>query len=455
MAATAQIHIPPKLIPVFQGPADVRGAYGGRGSAKTRTFATMAAVRAYIWASTGRTGIVVCARQFMNSLDESSMAEVKAAILELPWLAAHFDIGEKYIRTKNGKVAFAFTGLARNIGSLKSKAKILLCWVDEAEDVTETAWETLIPTIREEDSELWVTWNPRRKKSATHKRFRGPEATNDPLYKVVEMNWRDNPRFPSVLERKRQRDLEQRPDSYQHVWEGAFATAMTGAYYAKQLNAAHAARRFGKVSPDPLLRIRAFIDIGGTGNNADAFAMWIAQFVGKECRVLNYYEAVGQPIDAHLLWLNEHGYTPDKCDIWLPHDGKTHDRVFAVSYESAFQDAGYAVTVVPNQGRGAAISRINAGRRMFPNCWFDEEATSAGIEAVGWYHPKLDEERDVDLGPDHDWASHGADAFGLMGVVYEDTVRPRHKPGSGRGPAANSDGGRRSRWRRGSGAMAA
>lgn len=419
---TRVVDIPEKLIPVFTGPADVRGAYGGRGSAKTMTFALMTAIRAYMWAQAGRSGIILCGRQYMNSLDDSSLAEVKAAIQSEPWLAAHFDIGEKFVRTRNRAISYKFAGLARNVGSLKSKAKILLAWIDEAEPVPEASWEVLLPTLREEDAELWVTWNPARRSSATNKRFR---ETKDPRYKVVEMNWRDNARFPAILERQRKRDLELRPDSYPHIWEGAFATAATGAYYAAALNACRSAGRIGRLAFDPLMRRRAFLDLGGTGRNADAFAMWIAQFVGKEVRVPLYYEAVGQPLAAHIAWLRDNGMGPRDVDIWLPHDGATNDRVIDVSFESAFTQAGFAVTVVPNQGAGAAISRINAGRRMFPQVWFDEEGTRGGVEALGWYHEKRDDERDIGLGPEHDWASHGADAYGLMAIVYEQESRPR------------------------------
>lgn len=172
--ATVRVELPPKLIPVFDGEADVRGAWGGRGSAKTRNFAKMTAIRAYVWSMAGVEGIILCARQFMNSLADSSLEEVKAAIKSEPWLAAHFEIGEKYIRTRDGRISYAFAGLDRNIDSVKSKARILLCWVDEAEPVSEVAWQTLIPTLREEVSELWVTWNPKRKGSATDKRFKGP-----------------------------------------------------------------------------------------------------------------------------------------------------------------------------------------------------------------------------------------------------------------------------------------
>ena len=155
--ATARIELPPKLIPVFTGKARYRGAWGGRGSAKTRSFAKMAAVKAYQFASEGREGIILCVREFMNSLDDSSMAEVKAAILSEPWLAEYFDIGEKFIRTKCGRVEFKFVGLSRNLDSVKSKAYILLCWADEADPISKVAWQKLIPTVREAGSEIWAT----------------------------------------------------------------------------------------------------------------------------------------------------------------------------------------------------------------------------------------------------------------------------------------------------------
>lgn len=416
---TARIELPSKLIPVFDGEADVRGAFGGRGSGKTRSFAKMTAVRAYMWAASGRNGQILCGRQFMNSLADSSLEEVKQAILETDWLRPHFDIGEKYIRTQSlpGLVYYTFMGLDRNIDSVKSQSRILLAWVDEAEPVTEEAWVKLIPTLREVDSELWVTWNPERKNSATHKRFR---ETRDPRYKIIELNWRDNPRFPAILERQRKRDERERPDQYAHIWEGEFVTAVEGAYFARHLSEAKQEGRIGRVGADPLMTIRAFADIGGTGAKADAFVFVIAQFIGKEVRVLDHYEAVGQPAAAHVNWLRAKGYTPDKCQIWLPHDGATQDRVYDASYEGFLRQAGYAVTVVANQGKGAATARIEAARRLFPAIWFNADTTEGLRDALGWYHEKKDEDRNIGLGPEHDWSSHSADAFGLMCVAYEE-----------------------------------
>lgn len=431
--ATARLKLPPKLVPVFTGEAMYRGAYGGRGSAKTRTFAKMAAVWGYKFAQANEPGVIVCGREFMNSLDESSMAEVKAAIASEPWLTEVYDVGERYIRTKDRRIDFAFIGLRHNLDSIKSKSRIRLLWVDEAEPVSETAWMKAIPTVREEGSEIWMTWNPERKNSATHKRFRLDPPSGA---KVVQMNWRDNPWFPAILNKTRLEDKEKRPDQYDHVWEGDFVTVIEGAYYARALSEAKNANpcRIGKVAKDPLMTIRAIWDIGGTGAKADACAIWIAQFVGREIRVLNYYEAVGQPLATHVQWLRDKGYGKALCI--LPHDGATHDKVYAVSYESALKESGFEVTVIPNQGKGAASMRIEAARRLFPSIWFNEATTEHGRDAIGWYHEKKsDDERNIGLGPEHDWSSHGADAFGLMAVAYEapkqeQERRPMRRAGS-------------------------
>jgi phage terminase large subunit len=419
--ATLQIKLPPKLIPVFAGEAMYRGAHGGRGSGKTRSFAKMAAVWGVRCSEANEPGVIVCGREFMNSLDDSSLAEVKAAIFEEPWLSSKYDVGEKYIRTNDGKIYFAFVGLRHNLDSIKSKARIRLLWVDEAEPVSDTAWTKTINTVREEGSEVWVTWNPERKKSATNKRFRIDPPKHS---KIIQLNWRDNPRFPNTLNVKRLDDLEKRPDQYEHVWEGDYVTAVEGAYFAKHLIEAKNSGRIAFFGKDPLMTVRAFWDIGGTGAKADAVAIWIAQFIGAEIRVLDYYEAVGQPLATHLQWMRDRGWEKALCV--LPHDGETNDKVYDVSYDSAIKAAQFETLVIPNQGKGAAKMRIEAARRLFPSVRFNADTTEDGRDALGWYHEKKsDDDREALLGPEHDWSSHGADAFGLMCVAYEDPARAK------------------------------
>lgn len=221
MDQTVDLPIPSKLVPVFaKEGVRYRGSHGGRGSAKTRTFAMMSAVRAYQAAEQGISGVILCGREFMNSLEESSMEEVKQAIRSVPWLNAYFDIGEKYIRTKCRKVSYVFCGLRHNLDSIKSKARILLAWVDEAESVSDLAWKKLRPTVRESGSEIWVTWNPEKDGSATDKRFRKKPPKNSI---IVEMNYSDNPWFPDVLEEERLDDLDSLEYAdYAWIWEGAY-----------------------------------------------------------------------------------------------------------------------------------------------------------------------------------------------------------------------------------------
>jgi phage terminase large subunit len=161
------------------------------------------------------------------------------------------------------------------------------------------------------------------------------------------------------------------------------------------------------------MQVRAFWDIGVR----DATAIWIAQFVGREIRVLDYYEAVGQPLATHLEWLRAKGYGSALCV--LPHDGAQADQVTATRFEDHIRAAGFDVQTVANQGKGAALKRVEAARRLFPSVWINDQTCSAGLDALGWYHEKRDDERGVGLGPEHDWSSHGADAFGLMCVAYE------------------------------------
>lgn len=420
---SVQLQIPPKLIPVFTGEARYRGAFGGRGSAKSRTFAKMMAVDAYRFSQMGVSGVMICGREFQNSLKDSSFSEVKAAIESTPWLLPYFDIGREYIRTADGRVEFLFLGLRNNIESIKSIANILRLWIDEAETVPEASWviigatvfrvQMLVDGALKTISEVWVTWNPKRKTAAVNQRFRVACPTGA---KVVEINYQDNPWFPDGLEQERLDDLRDRPEIYGHIWDGDYLVVQTGAYFSKGLQEAKEQGRIGVLGPDKLMTLRAYWDIGGTGAKADACAIWLAQFVGKEVRVLGYYEARGQELAVHVQWLRDNGM--DNAEMVLPHDGASNDKVFAVSYDSSLRAAGFKTRVIKNMGAGAANKRIEAVRRAMPQVWFNEETTEAGRDALGAYHPKRDETRGIDLGPEHDWASHGADAFGLMAVDY-------------------------------------
>ena len=409
-----EIQIPEKMARLFTGTYRTRVARGGRGSAKTRSMALMSAIKGYEWGSQGRSGNILCTRALMNSLEDSSLEEIQGCIEEYPFLSDYYKCTKTGIQSRDGRIGYMFAGLTHNLGSLKSKSRILLNWTDEAEDVSETAWTKLIPTVREDDSEVWVSYNPESENSATNKRF---YLDHDPTRKIVDINYMDNPWFPDVLEIERQKDFINRPDDYGHIWLGEYRKAVKGAYYAKLLEDA---QRQGRVRPlyaDPLLPIYAYADIGGTSKKSDSFVFWIAQHAASELRVLDYYEVRGQTFADHVHWLRSNNY--ERAIISLPHDGVKHDTVYRVTPESFFKDAGFSCEVRTTDGQGAARLRIDAGQYVLPQTVFDEVRTKQGRGTLARYREDHDERRGISLGPLHDDASHGGDAFGLMALQHK------------------------------------
>lgn len=408
--------------PLLQ-PSRYKGAHGGRGSGKSHFFAELAVEKCMVNPGTR----LLCIREVQKSLTESSkrLLEDKIRSLGVPG----FEVQERRIRTPGGGV-LVFEGMQdHNAETIKSYEAFDGVWVAEARSLSARSLELLRPTIRKPGSELWFDWNPLRKSDPIDALLRGDHPPEKAI--VVQSNWRDNPWLTDELEDERRHCQQYSPETYDNIWEGAYAGVQKGAYYAKWISDARREGRIGRVAADPLMTMRAVWDIGGTGAKADACAIWICQYIGREIRVLNYYEAVGQPLAAHVNWLRSSGY--DKCLCILPHDGASHDKVYNVSYESALKDAGFPVDVVPNQGAGAAMIRVHATRRLFPSIWINEDTTKPGMEALGAYHEKRDDNREVGLGPLHDWSSNAADAFGLMCCAYEapkakrvdDSDRPR------------------------------
>jgi phage terminase large subunit len=398
-------------------PARYKGAFGGRGSGKSHFFAELLVEDALREPGESGEGLrSVCIREVLKDLSESAkrLIEDKIAAMRLGE-ADGFKIYRSEIQTpKDGVIIFR--GMQdQNAESIKSLEKFKRAWIEEAQTLSTRSLTLLRPTIRSPGSEIWASWNPRRKTDAIDDFLR----RNKPDSAVViKANWRDNPWFPDVLEEERKLDLEKYPDRYEHIWEGDYAKVYEGAYYAGLLAEAKRAGRIGRVAADPLLPLRAFIDIGGAGATADAFTIWIVQWVGNEIRVLDYYESVGQVLAYHVNWLRSKGY--EKALIYLPHDGVNMNNVTGKRYEDHLRDAGFHVEPpVPNQGRGAASMRIEALRRVGPQLWFNEDTTEAGREALAFYHEKRDEDRQIGLGPEHDWSSHASDALGMMAVCYK------------------------------------
>lgn len=405
------IELPAKLVDLFSGEARYRCAYGGRGSGKTRGFATMAAVKGYMWGSEGRQGQILCAREFMNSLSDSSFEEVRGVIEAHDFLREYYEVGDTFIRSRDRNIDFVFSGLRRNLDSIKSKARLLLCWVDEAETVSETAWMKLIPTIREEGSECWVTWNPESKLSATHKRFREDPPEDA---KIIQINWQDNGFFPKVLDNARREDFKKRPEVYDHIWEGAFLTHHEGAYYALEMRDVNAQ---GRITAVPYERSKGVVTAWDLGIG-DTTAIWFAQFIGPEVRLIDHYEASGVGLDHYARVLQEKGYIYDQHI--LPHDVRVRELGTGKSRLETLNNLGVRnIQIAPQLNVDDGIQAV---RSMLPLCWFDAERCEHGIEALRAYHREYDDKNLVWKGrPSHDWSSHSADAFRYLSVGYRQT----------------------------------
>lgn len=415
-----------KVFEPLLAPSRYKGAWGGRGSGKSHFFASLM-VEEHL-ANPGMRS--VCIREVQKSLKESAKRLLESKIEEFGLRERDgFRVLTDRIDTPGGGTII-FQGMQDHTAeSIKSLEGFNRAWVEEAQTLSSTSLRLLRPTIRAPGSELWFSWNPRLKNDPVDTMLRGPEKPSNST--VIRANWNDNPWLPDELEQERQDCLRATPDQYDHIWDGGYIAVADGAYFAQQMVAARNEGRLCRVAADPLMTLRAVWDIGGTGAKADATAIWIVQYIGKEIRFLDYYEAVGQPLAAHVQWLRSSGYENALCI--LPHDGAAHDKVHQTTYEGALRQADFSVEVVPNQGAGAAMQRIETARRLFPQMWFDAEKCAGGIDAISWYHEKRDEKRNLGLGPEHDWSSHAADAFGLAAISYREPKSARPIQYSNRG----------------------
>ena len=308
-----------------------RVLFGGRGASKSHSVA-----RALLCMGVQRVLRILCAREFQTSIRDSVHKLLVDQIYNLG-LEGKYEITQSTIRGING-TEFIFAGIKNNINNLKSIEGIDYCWVEEANNVTDVSWDILIPTIRKENSEIWVTFNPELPTDATYKRF----VISPPENAVVQkINWNDNPWFPEVLDLERQslkgRDFE----AYQNVWEGYTRSTIDGAVFAKEMQRAEQDNRITNVPYDAVKPVMAIFDIGW----ADATAVWFVQFVGMETRLIRYLEVTQTTISEILGKMQTFGYVYDT--LWLPHDAQ--NRTLASngrSIEEIVRSAGFNVRII-------------------------------------------------------------------------------------------------------------
>jgi phage terminase large subunit len=406
-----EVEFPEKLLPIFE-PRRYKVLYGGRGGSKS-----WAAARALLILGYQKPLRILCAREFQNSVADSVHALLKDQIVRLG-LQSFYEVQKTTILGKNG-TSFVFDGLRNNITSLKSFEGADICWVEEAQTVSRASWNVLIPTIRKEGSEIWVTFNPELETDETYQRFvaKPPEGAL-----VLKVGWQDNPWFNSTL-RSEMMELKARdPDSYLTVWEGHCRQTLDGAVYAKEIRAATEENRITRVPVEPGKPIHTFWDLGRSDNTS----IWFAQIVGFEFRIVDYYQANQHAIGHYLEVLDQRRYVYGTH--WLPHDAANKQLHHPLSIEGQMRAAGKVVRIVP---KISVANGINAARTVFPKCWFDAAKAADGLQCLRHYQYEVDPAtQQFSREPLHNWASHGADAFRYLAVALKET-----KPASAERPA--------------------
>jgi phage terminase large subunit len=404
-----KIELPVKLAGLFEAHR-YKIIWGGRGSAKSWSVA-----RALLILAMRDKKRILCGREFQKSIKDSVHKLLADQIAALG-LSRAFRVTATGITSISGS-EFLFEGLRYNATAIKSLEGVDIAWVEQAERMSKTSLDLLIPTVRKEGSEIWATLNPELEEDEAYQRF---VVNPPPGAWVVEQNWRDNPWFTGVL-RAEMEDLKRRDhDAYLNVYEGKCQHALEGAIYATELRDAVASGRIGRVPVEGGVPVHTAWDLGHSDNTA----IWFFQRVGFDFRLIDYHQDCAQKLDAYLLLLQQRGYVYGRH--YLPHDAQS-DRLegksIAAQIGAVYGDR--AVVVVPRTDNVG--NDLNVCRTVFAQCYFDKERCADGLHALRHYRYNVD----ADTGrrsrlPLHDWSSDGADAFRCFAVGFKaDRQRPK------------------------------
>lgn len=407
------IKLPFKL-QCLKKPSRYKILHGGRGGAKSQTIA-----RIFLLDGAETKHKIICTREIQKSIDDSVHALLVQEI-DAMGMRNFYDVQNSSIVGRNG-TEFLFAGLRSNIASIKSIPGLTRAWVEEAQSASVANIKILARTVREDNSEIWLSFNP--------------DLEDDPIYQefvvypptdsiVVNINYDDNPFFPDVLRKDMEDDRRRNQAEYEHVWLGKPKQAVDGAIFAEELRKAAEEHRITTVPIKPGIPIQTFWDLGQSDNTA----IWFVQLIGLEFRLVDYYQASGHKMAHYIEELAKRKYLYEEhC---LPHDAE-HEQLAAKDtikqqLLNALRDnpaLGKTVRIVPRIPNKALA--IDAARLIFDQCIFDKEKCADGLQCLRHSAFAKDEETGrISKEPKHDIWSHGADAFMGFAQHYK---RPRLK----------------------------
>ena len=395
-----QAEFPDKLEFLFK-PARYKVLHGGRGSAKSWGIA-----RALLIQAAQRPLRVLCTREVQKSIKDSvhRLLSDQIQALGLGWF---YEILETEIRGPNGSL-FLFAGLAQHtVESIKSYEGVDRVWIEEAQVVTKRSWDVLLPTIRKEGSEVWLSLNPDMETDETYQRF---VSNPPPDAVVVQMNWRDNPWFPEVLEKERQETLRRDQSNYENIWEGKPKLVSEGAIYKEEIERLVSESRIRLIPYDPVLSVHTVWDLGWN----DAMTIGFFQRSGAEVRCIDYIEDSHRTLDWYVAQIDKRPWRWGTD--FIPHDGRSRNFQTGKSTEEALQAMQRNVVVLPALD---IEEGIKATRMMFPRVYFDTDKTKRLVECLKRYQRAINQTTREPMGPLHDEYSHGADMFRYAAMAVE------------------------------------
>ena len=348
----------------------------------------------------------VCIREIQKSIDESAKQLIEDKI-NTYGLANQFDMQSKKTICKTTGSVCLYQGMQDHTAdSIKSLEGIDRAWVEEANKLSHRSMKLLKPTIRKEGSEIWFTWNPEDDEDPVDLFFK--DWLDDEDMEVVHANYLDNPWLPETLRKEAERDRQNNPTEYPHIWLGEYADITEGSYYAQLLLNAKDDERIISVPYDPSVKVHTAWDLG----IGDATSIWFFQLVGHEVHIIDFYENSGVGLEHYVNVLNSKPYAYGES--LLPHDARAKELGTGKSREEVLVSLGVRPEILPAQ---SVEDGINAVRTLLPRCWFDERKCKDGLRALRRYHREFDDKRRTfKPRPVHDWASHAADAFRYLAM---------------------------------------
>lgn len=406
----ANVEFPEKLRFLLE-PWRYKIALSGRGAAKSWSYARallLIGVNPSILGRQHDSMFIVCARETMKSINDSVHRLLAEQIKELE-LQDEYDIQQNAILGKNNHTEFVFHGLRHNIKNIKSVESADIVWVEEAANVSKESWDILIPTIRKDKSEIWVSFNPELDTDETYKRF---VLNPPPTAKVVRLSWEDNPWFPQVLRDEMEYMRQTDPEKCDHIYGGQTTSAVEGAIFKLEMKACEEEGRICSVPYDRTRPVQTFWDLGFD----DCTSIWFVQPdpIAGVYRIIDHMEDSGKTLDWYVRQMQAREYVYGAA--WLPWDGlKRYKKLGGgKSTEEILRKAGFQVRFVSML---PVFEGINAMRMIFPQCVFDRDKCTDGLQSLRRYQwgPMVEGRKQRE--PLHNDASHSADAARYMAIA--------------------------------------